>query len=156
MWEYQEYEAKLAYLHDIDPEDVPAFAAKLKSLRMAGVPKIATEGKGKRLTYTHRDLWETHMALTLVEAGWSPVHIVQFMDHVRDIGLLSAVSDAKSEVFLIVSTYINPGKSADYASAKYYCELKTLGELENYFRNISDTSFKLVLDISELTRETKI
>jgi len=156
MWEYKEYEAILAGLHDISPEDMSAFGAKLKMLRMAGVPKIATAGKGKRLQYAHYDLWETHLALAFVEIGLPPVKITSFMEEARRIKLFKTVKNSSYEMHMVIYTYLNAGKAADHSDVVFRCDVMHIDSLIDTLKNSKDSQFKLVINLSQLTRETEV
>lgn len=156
MIQFREFEAKLATLHEIQADDMAAFGAKLKALRVAGVPNIVPTGKGKRLAYSAYDLWETHLALSLVVVGLPPVKVVQFIkDYVRVEGLLAKVKATDKELYLLVDTYLSAGKSAHYGLTTYETYLYDVDELANYFRETADPYFKLIVNITDLTREIK-
>ena len=56
---------------EVAVDDMPAFYGRLRVLRgRAGVPLASNPGKGRRSQSSELDLWETHLALRLAEAGF--------------------------------------------------------------------------------------
>jgi hypothetical protein len=75
---YGEFEAIVAELHRIPETGRKAFRARLRVMRDAGIPSVASPGKGARVSFRFEDLWEAHLALHLEEFGL-PLERVRFV-----------------------------------------------------------------------------
>jgi hypothetical protein len=75
---YGEFEAILAELHRLAETGRKAFRARLRVMRDAGIPSVASPGKGARVSYRFEDLWEAHLAVHLEEFGL-PLERVRFV-----------------------------------------------------------------------------
>jgi hypothetical protein len=70
--EYRTFEAILAELHGVTPDERGAFHARLRILRDMGIPAVMKPGSGSRVSYQFLDLWKTHLALLLLKFGLPP------------------------------------------------------------------------------------
>ena len=94
--EYKELEAILAELHRVRLDGMAAFRSRLRVLRDIGVPSVVRPGKGSRVTYQFKDLWQTHLALHLEQFGLPPLR-VKFVTEERDRWLQAMREREKSE-----------------------------------------------------------
>lgn len=160
--EYRDYEATLAKVHEVDAEYLPAFRARLRIIRdRAGVPVPFKAGKGQRRQFTLVDLWETHLALRLAEAGIPPARIgLLFSEWIRPKNVYAqAIEEQKklrsighSDLFMVIFTHLDVGKERE--EAKHDVELRELGEFDFHFRfERRNSHVQFVLNISALTGE---
>jgi hypothetical protein len=152
--EYQQFEATLAKLHKVAAADMPAFYARLRQLRNAGIPKVTNPGKGQRRLFTALDLWETHLAIALIEGGLPPHRVTLVFDNwVRPFGGFKQIRDADDELFLVIESYLNIAKGADIEEVKHSVSLRTMEGLIHHFQTLKRPRAQIVVNISKLTKE---
>lgn len=99
--QYGEFKARLTKLHKIDDNDEIAFRGRLRVLRELGVPMKEAKGSGKRLTFDHADLFETHFALTLDEFGLAPRYQSLAVSTLRDSGIYDVLAANPRSTWLL-------------------------------------------------------
>ena len=107
--EYRTFEAILAKLHDVEPDDMGAFRARIRVLRSMGIPPIPKVGKGSRQEFNDDDLTEMHLALTMSVFGWAPSKVAYVMQSVRTLPSWHW-RNKDEESWLIVTVMANAGK----------------------------------------------
>lgn len=78
--EYGTVEAILADHFGVGPEDIKAFRSRLRVLRDKGIPSVEKPGKGSRVRYSFKDLWELRFALDLESIGLTPMRVLHLME----------------------------------------------------------------------------
>jgi hypothetical protein len=108
---YAKVEAALVRMHDIAPDDVPAFRSRFGALQRGGVLGAENQpGKGRRLEYGPDQMHRAVLAFELVQAGLAPGIILplieEYWDHkLRDIFMKAeqALTRETSDVVLILA-----------------------------------------------------
>jgi hypothetical protein len=155
--EYREYEAILAKLHEVGADDMPAFTGRLRVLQdRAGIPLASRPGKGTRRQFSKMDLWETHLALRLAEAGLPPHRIgLLFSRWLRPQNTFKRVDDhsGDDDLYMIILTHLNAGRGSETEGVSHSVALCPLDQLPKHFRHYPTSEVQSVLNISKLTSE---
>jgi hypothetical protein len=95
---YAQVELHLAALHGaLGEAQRGAFRARLKHLKRLGIPRGVSPGKGAKVQYRDRHLYEWAFALELEEFGIDPTVIVRLMDKAWDDEILPRFHAAKHQ-----------------------------------------------------------
>jgi hypothetical protein len=134
--EYQQFEERLARLHEVADGDRTAFKGRLRFLRDMGVPDKQARGSGKRLKFAPVDLWDTHVALTLSEFGLPPLRVSMAIKQLRKQASFEKVLMREADqLWLVVILRSNVGKAQDIDDGNFQvianiCDTKeVLGQL---------------------------
>jgi hypothetical protein len=77
VFSYAQIEAILARVHEVTPQQIGAFKARLQHLRRLGVPiGLDGPGKGKRVEYTREHLCQLVLCLECAQLGFDPTWTV--------------------------------------------------------------------------------
>jgi hypothetical protein len=107
--EYRIVEAILVKLHEVAPEDLGAFRARLRVLRDMGIPDMPRVGKGARVEFADVQVEEMHLALTMSEFGLTPARVVQVIGFLR-VTPTWLHRKPHADAWLVVSLRANAGK----------------------------------------------
>ena len=129
--EYQQFEERLARLHEVADSDRTAFKGRLRVLRDMGVPDKPALGSGKRIKFDKADLWEAHVALTLSEFGLPPLRISLAIKQLRQWASFETVRKHEADpLWLGIVMKSNVGKAqdieGDFLVLAYVCDTKGL------------------------------
>jgi hypothetical protein len=82
MWfTYAQAEAVLARLHAASGEmQARTFRARLKHLKKLGIPRGINPGRGKKVWYEDKHVWEWAFCLELAEFGLDPTVVVRLVE----------------------------------------------------------------------------
>jgi hypothetical protein len=108
---YAKVEAALVQMHNIAPNDVPAFRSRFGALQRGGLLGAENQpGKGRKLEYGHDQMHRAVLAFELIELGVVPSIILPLVDEywdskLRDIFMKaeSAIIRETSDVVLILA-----------------------------------------------------
>jgi hypothetical protein len=86
VFSYSMIEQSLVEMHDVAPDDVPAFRSRFGALQRGGM--IGRQpGKGVRLQYGPDELHRVVVAFELTQAGFGPSLVLQFLQDFWDMRL---------------------------------------------------------------------
>jgi len=81
MYSYGQVEAALAAVHRIPPKAIGAFKGRIKHFQRIGIVP-ASPGKGKRIDYSHADVYLWGFCLELASFGMDPVTIKKISEKI--------------------------------------------------------------------------
>lgn len=99
VYTYAQAEIILAALHGaVGKAQRGAFRSRLKNLKKLGIPRGVSPGKGAKVQYRDRHLYEWAFALELAEFGIDPTVIVKLMERAWDDEILPRFHTARHQI----------------------------------------------------------
>jgi hypothetical protein len=156
--EYKDLESILAELHRVASHAMPAFRSRLRVLRDNGVPSVRKPGKGSRVDYTFRDLWQAHLGLHCAQFGLPPLR-VKFLTEESDRWLRTVrdrESDRSADIWLMIWLW-SRNHSALAEDQREQSIIDTLDNVVSPLRLVEQDPAALtgLINLSQLTREAK-
>jgi hypothetical protein len=162
--EYGTVEAILAD-HFHVREGIKAFRSRLRVLRDKGIPSVEKPGKGSRVTYSFKDVWELRFALDLESIGLTPMRVkilvedavkilVQDADHDLIDKVRKEEKKCGSDIWIVIqSINLNP---SDPDGGFTLIDLMSLKELTIEFTERESGAATLcIVNLTRLTQEVE-
>jgi hypothetical protein len=157
--EYGLYEAALAGIHLVDPEDLKAFRARIRVLRYEGVPGAPMPGKGSRIEYSFGDLAEASLGLRMAEIGLPPSRIALLVGRLTSmrpdwVALVEQYDRDFGEDTLLCFTPNAPKLNFDIEDIFFHLD-KTSRVLLQLKGDHLTVYFNLLINVSKLLRDCR-